>query len=67
MPFPIVPFGISMLGTALGAGSVKKPNMIDPRAYAGDLLYDDADIASDMNMLGRKFTRSSSKAIGDIK
>lgn len=67
MAFPIVPFGIAMLGTALGAGSVKKPNMIDPRAYADDLLYEDADIASDLNMLGRKFTRRSSKAIGDIK
>jgi hypothetical protein len=67
MGFPLVPFGIAMLGTALGAGSVKKPNTIDPRAYADDLLYEDADIASDLNMLGRKFTRRSSKAIGDIK
>jgi hypothetical protein len=45
MGFPIVPFGIAMLGTALGAGSVKKPNMIDPRSYSDDLLYGDADIA----------------------
>ena len=67
MGFPIVPFGIAMLGTALGAGSVKKPNMIDPRQYAGDLLYDDADISSDLNMLGRKTTARSTKAIGDIK
>ena len=67
MGFPIVPFGISMLGTALGSDSVKKPNLIDPRSFAGDLLYEDADIASDVNMLGSKFTARSNKAIGDIK
>jgi hypothetical protein len=67
MGFPIVPLGISMLGTYLGSESVKKPNLVDPRAYADDLLYDDADISSDINMLGSKFTKRSNKAIGDIK
>ena len=67
MANPLVPFGIAMLGTVLGAGSVKKPGLVDPRVYADELLYEDAEIASDLNMLGRKVTSRSNKAIGDIK
>ena len=67
MAFPILPFGIAMLGTYLGGGSVKQPDLIDPRGYGNELLYSNADISSDISMLGNRFGRASSKAIGDIK
>lgn len=67
MGFPIVPFGIAMLGTALGAGSVKKPNMIDPRAYADDLLYGDADIAGDLSAAQENLQKGAGRQISEIK
>jgi len=63
----ILPFGLAALGTILGAGSVKKPNMIDPRTMRSDLVYENADIAGDINMMGRKFTSEASLGVGQAK
>jgi hypothetical protein len=63
----IIPFGIAALGTVLGAGSVKKPNLIDPRSMGSDLIYGQGDIASDINMLGNKFTSEASLGVGQVK
>lgn len=64
---PILPFGIAMLGTALGANSIQEPGLIDPRQFRDQLVYGDTDIAQDLSMLGRRYSSGANKAIGDIK
>ena len=56
-----------MLGTAIGAASVKKPNFMDPRAFKDDLVYDDADIAGDLSAVQTNLQKGAGRQISEIK